>query len=359
MKPFSAIIKEARTAKNMTMMEAAHKLEMDQGLLSKIESGKRLASRKQVNKLVKLFGLNEKEVVAQYISDKILAEYGEDPYFLDGLLVAEQKTGYVKKEKEMKTAGPDPQIRLLLDEIDMLKAEWETIKPLSKAQLHNLGEYFDIAYTYESNRIEGNTLTMQETALVVNKGITIGGRSMREHLEAINHQHAIDYIKDIIHSKYKFDERLVKDIHALVLRGIDNENAGRYRDVNVRISGSRHVPSEYYKLPELMHGYFSYYKRSKKMHPVLLAANMHEKLVTIHPFIDGNGRTARLIMNLILLQNGYTIAIIPGDDKSRFAYYDALEKIQTQEGNTAYILFIARQVKNSLMEFIKAVKGKR
>lgn len=359
MKTFAEIIKNARLAKGITMMEAAHRLKMDQGLLSKIESGKRPASKKQVDKITKLLGLDEKQLMAHFISDRILATYGHEQYFMEGLQVAEEKAGYLKTEKKTSIlSSTSPELKQLLKEIDELKITWDALKPLSNVQLQNLDDYFNISYTYESNRIEGNTLTMQETALVVNKGITIGGRSMREHLEAINHNYAIEYVKEIIGKRYRFDERLVKDIHALVLRGIDNDNAGRYRDINVRISGSKHTPPEFYKLTELMRKYFSYYMRSKKIHPVLLAANMHEKLVTIHPFADGNGRTARLIMNLVLLQNGYTMAIIPGDNKSRYEYYNALEKVQVEQNNKAFLVFVAQQVKKSMREFIRVIKGR-
>ena len=245
----------------------------------------------------------------------------------------------------------------LLKDIDNLKASLDRLRPFSKEQLKNIEEYFEVAYTYDSNRIEGNTLTLQETALVINKGVTIGGKSMREHLEAINHYEAIGYVKDIIKSKITFTETILKDIHMMVLKVIDNENAGRYREIEVRIAGSKFIPPLYFKIPELMEEYFEFYENNKtNLHPVLLASDMHEKLVTIHPFTDGNGRTARLLMNLILLQNGYTIASIPGDVDKRIEYYNALEKVQTENDLTEFRILIAKEVKRGLDEYLKIVR---
>ena len=180
---------------------------------------------------------------------------------------------------------------------------------------------------------------------------------MREHLEAINHYEAIGFIIDLARSREPISERLVKEIHALVLRGIDKENAGTYRSVNVKISGSRHLPPDALHIPELMSEYIDWYNTNHEtMHPVLLSANMHEKLVTIHPFIDGNGRTSRLLMNLILLQNGYTIANIAGSNDNRLRYYNALDKCQAEHSCEDFHLFVAETVQDSLKGYLKLVK---
>lgn len=190
----------------------------------------------------------------------------------------------------------------------------------------------DIEYTYESNRIEGNTLTLQETALVVNEGVTISGKSMREHLEAINHTEAISYIKDIAKQDIEISERTIKEIHALILHGIDRENAGRYRTVPVMISGSTHMPPQPYLIEKQMEDFILRFKQmeKEKVHPVLIAAYLHDELVRIHPFIDGNGRTSRLLMNLYLLRNGYVIITLKGSNDAKVSYYMALEKSHTE-----------------------------
>lgn len=223
------------------------------------------------------------------------------------------------------------EITALLQECDTLKARLSEMRPLPVEALKKIEEAYNIEYTYESNRIEGNTLTLQETELVVNEGVTIAGKSMREHLEAINHAEAIDYIRDFAKSGIEISERTIKEIHALVLHGINRENAGRYRSVPVRISGSTHTPPQPYQLAEQMETFMARFREMEAQgtHPVLVAAYLHEVLVRIHPFIDGNGRTSRLLMNLYLLRNGYTLVNLKGSDEVRRTYYDALEASHT------------------------------
>lgn len=181
----------------------------------------------------------------------------------------------------------------------------DSYRPLPAALVKNLQSVFRIEFTYASNAIEGNTLTQNETALVVEKGITIGGKSLREHLEAINHAHAVDYIEHLAQqSKNKLELSTILDIHRLILKGIDDQHAGQLRKIAVRIAGSSVTFPIAVKVPELMENYVRWLHTTKD-HPVLVAADAHYKLVAIHPFVDGNGRTARLIMNLLLIQAGY------------------------------------------------------
>ena len=181
---------------------------------------------------------------------------------------------------------------------------------------------------------------------------------MQEHLEATNHYEAIHYIRDLMQESVSVSERVIKDIHAIVLRGIDRDNAGKYRTIPVAISGSRHLPSQPWLVPELMENMVSWIsQKGEGLHPVILAAELHERLVTIHPFVDGNGRTARLLMNLVLLQNGYTIANIPGDPENRLAYYNALEKCNLQEDKDDFIFLIASYTYDSMKRLIQQLGG--
>lgn len=223
-------------------------------------------------------------------------------------------------------------IKELLNKVDVLKEQLSTLRPFPKEALKKIQDALDIEYTYESNRIEGNTLTLQETALVVNEGVTISGKSMREHLEAINHTEAINYIKDIAKQDIEISERTIKEIHALILHGIDRENAGRYRTVPVMISGSTHMPPQPYLIEKQMEDFMLRFRQmeKEKIHPVLVAAYLHDELVRIHPFIDGNGRTSRLLMNLYLLRNGYVIITLKGSNDAKINYYKALEKSHTE-----------------------------
>lgn len=224
-------------------------------------------------------------------------------------------------------------INVMLKEVDVQKEQLSALRPLPEAALKKIQDALDIEYTYESNRIEGNTLTLQETALVVNEGVTISGKSMREHLEAINHAEAISYIKDIAKQDIEISERTIKEIHALILHGIDRENAGRYRTVPVMISGSTHMPPQPYLIEKQVEDFILRLKQMEmeKVHPVLIAAYLHDELVRIHPFIDGNGRTSRLLMNLYLLRHGYVIITLKGSNDAKVNYYKALEKSHTEQ----------------------------
>ncbi len=234
-------------------------------------------------------------------------------------------------------------------------------RPFDKALIKNLEEWFRIELTYTSNAIEGNTLSRAETALVVENGLTIGGKSIIEHLEAINHAKAIDFIKQQIKRKPSdLTEKDILKIHEIILDRIDRENAGIYRRVPVRISGSAVVLPNPRKVQNLMDDFISLFKNSKKLHAIELASEAHYRLVTIHPFIDGNGRTARLLMNMILLMKGYPPAIIRKND--RLAYIKSLEKAQLVNGENNskndYFKLIANAVDRSLDIYLKAIEGK-
>jgi Fic family protein len=241
-------------------------------------------------------------------------------------------------------------LKNLLNQINAFKQKLDAARPfLNDCILQAL----DIEYTYDSNRIEGSTLTLRETDIIINKGLTIGGKSMREHLEAANHYEAILYIRDLVKENMEISESLIKNIHAIVLRGIDRKNGGKYRNMPVAISGSRHVPPQPWQVPKLMEDLALWAKNeAPKLHPVVFAAEIHERIATIHPFIDGNGRTARLLMNLVLLQNGYPIANIPGDAENRLAYYNALEKCNLEQDKSDFIILIAGFVFQSMKKIV-------
>ncbi len=238
----------------------------------------------------------------------------------------------------------------LLNEIEPLKTQLNSLRHL---QSYKIAQALNIEYTYESNKIEGNTLTLQETQLVIERGLTIGGKPLKEHLEATNHFFAIEFIKQLLTKNIPFSETILLQIHQLILQGIDNTNAGKYRAVQVLISGSKHTPPQPYLVPKQMEDFFIWYNENKsKLHPIILSAEIHERLVTIHPFIDGNGRTGRLLMNLILLQNGFPIAILKGDVANRLRYYECLEIAQTQNNKNPFIELIAQNVKETMGRLI-------
>lgn len=223
------------------------------------------------------------------------------------------------------------------DEVDKLKKELDSKRPIPKATLKSLKETINLEWTYNSNGIEGNTLTLRETQIVL-EGITVGGKSIKEHLEAINHEKAILYLDELVKDKQPITEWNIKNIHQLILKEVDSENAGKYRRENVTIKGATHIPPDYTILPELMEKLIVNYNTWDKYHPIIQAALLHGELVKIHPFVDGNGRTSRLIMNLDLMNHGYNPVIIKKE--KRLEYYDALDKAHTTGDYTDFIKLI-------------------
>lgn len=224
------------------------------------------------------------------------------------------------------------------DYIDELKEKIDQHRPLSKNLAKSLHEKLIIEWTYNSNAIEGNTLTMSETKVVL-EGITIGGKSMREHLETINHRDAILFVEDLIKYNEKLLEVSIKKMNALILKEIDNEHAGVYRRENVLIGGATHIPPKHYELDILMMKLIEAYEREwKDLHPIVRSTLLHGEFVKIHPFIDGNGRTARLLLNFELMRSGYTPIIIKNTQRAN--YYDVLDLAHTTKNYAPFIKLV-------------------
>lgn len=304
-----SLFKDAREEKGLTLREVADHMVMDTALLSKIERGKRRPTKEQVLSLSGYFGKDQRKWMVQWLADKVLYELEGEELAAEALKVAESRVPY-RKSVSIQAPDTSERIQLKLARADALKQELDTLRHLDS---YRIAEALELEYTCESNRIEGNTMTLKETDLVINKGLTIQGKSMQEHLEAINHHEAIAYLRDIVKQKIPLTEKLILDMHGLILRGINREEAGRYRRVQVYIKGSSVVFPQPYLLQSKVEGFLEWYDNHKdSLHPIVLAAEVHERLVSIHPFIDGNGRTSRLLMNMVLLSHGYVIAIIRG-----------------------------------------------
>jgi Fic family protein len=243
-----------------------------------------------------------------------------------------------------------------LSKLTAKKARLDGVRPLSPELVRNLEDWFLIELTYTSNALEGNTLSRRETAAVVEKGLTVGGKTLVEHLEATNHAKALKHVLRLSQASTGELRRAdVLQLHATVLRGIDDANAGQYRRIPVRISGSPVVLPNPLKVPDLMDDFIEWIVANVDQHPVALAAEAHYQLVTIHPFVDGNGRTARLLMNLILMQNGYPPAIIR--TRERLKYIGGLETAQLGGSKDVYNQLVLNAVDRSLDIYLKAVAG--
>ncbi|MFP3845974.1 Fic family protein [Priestia filamentosa] len=241
----------------------------------------------------------------------------------------------------------------MFEQIDRKKVKLDTLRPLPKYTLKSLREKLLLEWTYNTNAIEGNTLTINETKVVL-EGITVGGKTMREHLEVINHRDAIAYVEEIVQKGEPLTEWQIKNLHRLVLKGIDDEYAGIYRDQQVFIAGARHTPPAPYLIKEQMEQLINWYENeAQKLHPVERGAMLHAIFVGIHPFIDGNGRTSRLLLNLELMKAGFPAVVIKVEN--RLAYYEALDKSHTTKNYHDFIQLIVKEVEDSLNLYLSAL----
>jgi excisionase family DNA binding protein len=237
--------------------------------------------------------------------------------------------------------------------IQKKKKRLDSLRPFPKIILSKLREYFTVEMTYNSNAIEGNTLSLAETRAVLEDGITIGGKSMREHLEVTNHKRAIDFIESLIRKK-RIEEKDVLEINALILDRIMPNEAGFYRNAGVLIRGSRFLPPSAAKVPKLMKEFMKLLNK-KNDNPLEHAAEVHFEFVHIHPFVDGNGRGARLLKNLILMRVGYPPSYILKTERKK--YIDALEKAHRGRFESFFNL-IAKSVERSLDLYLSMIDKK-
>lgn len=257
-------------------------------------------------------------------------------------------------------------MRELFKKIEEKKAKVDALRPFDDAHLLNqIRKFYRVGLTYSSNALEGNSYTLSETAIVLEDGLTVGGKTITETNEVIGHGRAFDYMFSLRDGIKMSD---IMELHRLFYSGIDENNAGKLRNVKIFITGSEYVPPSPEKLPQEMKKFEDWLNNSKKnlspnaptlnaveLDAVVFAADLHRKLVTVHPFIDGNGRTARLAMNVVLVQHGYIPVAIP--PILRNEYISLLRMSQTsgtqEAGREKFIDFIALQVHESLKDFLR------
>ena len=250
----------------------------------------------------------------------------------------------------------DPKLQARIDE---KLAKLNSLRPLPSSAVAKLREQFAIEMTYNSNAIEGNSLTLKETAWVIKDGLTIKGKPLKDHLEARDHYEALNYLYELIEkgSQQTVSEVLIRNLHKLVVRETESEEAGSYRHTNVMITGSDHLPPDSSELSLAMRGLITWARSDiRKMHPIEFAALLHHKLVYIHPFVDGNGRTARLTMNLTLLHLGYPLVVILKNDRRK--YYRVLS-LADKGDYFPFVRFIAQAVERSLNIYLKTLSPEK
>jgi len=237
--------------------------------------------------------------------------------------------------------------------IDNKLALLNSFRPLPVSAVNKLREQFEMEMTYNSNAIEGNSLTLKETYLVINEGLTIKGKPLKDHLEAKSHKEALDYLYELVdkNKNNTISERFIRLLNQIVMQNIDREWAGKYRNSAVIIGGADHRPPEALEIPKLMQNLVNWVgANKKKIHPVELAGILHHKLVFIHPFFDGNGRTARLAMNIILMQSGFPLVIVLKNDRKK--YYQTLS-VADKDDYAPFVNFIARAAERTLDIYLK------
>ncbi|WP_127584408.1 Fic family protein [Paenibacillus koleovorans] len=239
----------------------------------------------------------------------------------------------------------------MFESIDNKKSRLDQKRPLPVHTLKSIREHLIVNWTYHSNAIEGNTLTLSETKVAL-EGITVGGKTIKEHLEAINHRDAILYVEEIVRNQEPLSEWQIKNIHRLILKGIEEEHAGVYRKENVLISGARPIPPDALQVGPQMQRFMIWYEgEGRRLHPIELAARVHIEFVGIHPFIDGNGRTSRLLLNFELMKHGYPPIVIEKENRSE--YYAALDYAHTTGDSAIFIELVAGVLDRTLDFYLK------
>ena len=239
----------------------------------------------------------------------------------------------------------------LLQKIDELQKIINTKRPLNEIEQKELKDYFAIGLTYSSNALEGNSLTISETKVILEDGLTVGGKPLKDILEAVGHKKSYDFMYSLVKEK-TISEEHIKQLHKLFYQGIDETNAGVYRKQRVFISGSEYNVAPYDQIDMLMSAMIEKFNKVRASeHPIVFAAKLHQEFVYIHPFVDGNGRVARLLLNLALLQDGYPIVVIPPICRSE--YIAALEK--GHENENVFIEFIMERVVEAQRDYIRLI----
>ncbi len=295
----------------------------------------------KVAEAAKIWGISDRRVRVLCQQGKIEGVIQKGRSYLIPIDAVKPVDGRKLRHKEV-----SEQYRSIFSRIDAVKEQLDQRRPLTSGELKRLQDEFLVEYTYNSNAIEGNTLTLQETALVL-EGLTIDQKPLKDHLEAVGHKDAFLYVQELVQDKVPFSEAIIKQIHTLVLMDRP-EDRGIYRRIPVRIMGAYHTPPDPVLVPEMMEKLVKEFEASK-LHPIEKAALFHLKFEGIHPFVDGNGRTGRLILNLFLMQNGYSPINVKYVDRKR--YYDAFDSYYKDNDTSAMVEIIAEYVEERLSKY--------
>lgn len=327
-----SLLKNAREKKGLKTREVAQLLGIDQALISKFESGTRKPTKGQITKLAQLLEIDYETLMIVWLKEKILYEIGDEEFALKALLLVEQE---IQKNKKEINSIIISSVQTILDEIEILKNK---IQSFNHFELRQISKALELEFIFKSIRLNGNPLTLEETKSILNDGLTIKGKSMQNHLEAINFQEAVLYIKDLSQKKTSLNEKDLLIMHNLIFKEIESENSGKYKNDSL-------VMRE-------MNQFYNWYELQKNnLHPINLASEAHLKILEINPFVNGNLQMANLILNWILLQYNYTFASI--EENNINEYFSILEESQLQNDKSIFINHIVKIEKENLKRAIE------
>ncbi|WP_343617760.1 helix-turn-helix domain-containing protein [Flavobacterium sp.] len=329
-----SLLKNAREQKGLKTRELAQLAGIDQALISKFESGTRKPTKDQVTKLSQLLEIDYETLMVAWLKEKILYEIGDNEFALKALLLVEQEIQKNKKEIDFAILSSN---KIILDEIEVLKNQ---LQSFNHFELRQISKTLELEFIFKSIHSNGNALTLEETKSVINEGTTISGKSMQEHLEAINFQEITTYIKDLSQKKTSLSEKEFLSIHNLIFKGIPFENAGKYKN-DPLVSREMNLLLNWYET------------HKNNLNPIILASEIYLKILDINPFEKGTLQIANIIMNWILFQNNYVYAVAKTDKNKSNQYFSALDEYQIKNDKSVFINYILKIEKENLINAIQ------
>jgi len=331
-----SLLKNAREQKGLKTRELAQLAGIDQALISKFESGTRKPTKDQIMKFSQLLEIDYETLMIAWLKEKILYEIGDEEFALKALLLAEQE---IQNDRKEINSAIITSIQIILDEIETLKNKIQSFNPL---QLRQIYKSLELDFIFKSIYLNGNSLTLEEAKSVINDGSTVLEKSMEEHLEAINFQEATIYIKDLSQKKIPFNEKDLLFLHNLIFKGIDSKNSGKYKNDSLIIKE--------------MNLFFNWHETQKNnLHPIILASEAYLKIIKINPFENGNIQIANLVLNLILLLNGYVYVVTEADNSSKNEYLTTIEESQDKNDKSIFINYVLKIEKQNLEKAIELI----
>ncbi|TDW51982.1 Fic/DOC family protein [Flavobacterium sp. 270] len=330
------LLRNARENKGFKTRELAQLSNIDQALISKFESGTRKPTKDQITQLAQLLEIDYETLMIAWLKEKILYEIGDEEFALKALLLAEQE---IQNRRKKINSVILSSLQSVLDEIETLKNQ---IQSFDHFELRQVSKTLELEFIHQSISLTGNSFTLEETKSVINDGLTISDRTMQEHLEAINFQEAVAYIKNLINKKTGVNEKEFLTLHNLILKGITSENPGKYKNDPLIIRE--------------MNLFFNWVETHKNsLHPIILASESYLKLLEIKPFENRNKQMANLIFNWILLQHDYIYTTFNKNNDALNEYSTVIKEYQNKNDKSIFTNYILRLEKENLSRAIKLV----